>query len=188
MTRSRLALAFGEALELDLVSGDKAPADTEALVVAQDVHLILGEVGVIEDTRETPQQVLAAASESRPRRRGSVVVSSPRVGGPLLLQAIVYDFGESPPSRDVYVFEALLAAFEEARSRGLSRLSVQPLGTSHAGVAPGRFLQLLAQVCYSTAEMGSTLRRVHLLLRSPDELSRYEELLPSLSPRGDPGR
>jgi hypothetical protein len=185
MTRSRLALAFGEALELDLVSGERAPADTEALVVAQDVHLILGEAGVIEDTRETPQQVLSAATESRPRRRGSVVVSSPHGGGPLLLQAIVYDFGESPPSRDVHVFEALLAAFEEARARGLTRLAVQPLGTNHSGMAPGRSLQLLAQVCYSTAEMGSSIRRVHLLLRSPDELSRYEELLPSLSQRAD---
>jgi hypothetical protein len=185
MTRSRLALAFGEALELDLVSGERAPADTEALVVAQDVHLILGEAGVIEDTRETPQQVLSAATESRPRRRGSVVVSAPQGGGPLLLQAIVYDFGQSPPARDVHVFEALLAAFEEARGRGLSRVAVQPLGTNHSGMAPGRFLQLLAQVCYSTAEMGSSLRRVHLLLRSPEELSRYEELLPSLSRRAN---
>ena len=42
---------------------------------------------------------------------------------------------------------------------------------------------LLAQVCYSSAEMGTTLRRVHLLLPSPEELVRYEVLLQTLVER-----
>ena len=45
------------------------------------------------------------------------------------------------------------------------------------------FLGLLAQVCYSSAEMGTTLRRVHLLLPSPEELLRYEVLLQTLVER-----
>ena len=50
MSRSRLALSFGEKLDLDLVVGDAPPPATGAVVVPQDVHLILGEVGPLEDT------------------------------------------------------------------------------------------------------------------------------------------
>ncbi len=60
---------------------------------------------------------------------------------------------------------------------------MQPLGTAHAGLDPALFLGLLAQVCYSSAEMGTTLRRVHLLLPSPEELVRYEVLLQTLVER-----
>ena len=119
MTRSRMALSFGERLDLDLLVGEDPPPLTGAMVVPQDIHLILGETGPIEDTRETPEQVLAAPGALRPRRPGSVVVGAPREGSPLLLQAIVYDFDRSPPAREIHVFEALIAAFEEARTRGI---------------------------------------------------------------------
>lgn len=180
MIRSRMALSFGERLDLDLMVGDEPPPLTGAVVVPQDVHLILGEVGPLEDTRETPEQVLAASAQDRPRRPGSVVVGSPREGTPLLLQAIVYDFGRSPPAREIHVFEALCSAFEETRTRGIRSVAVQPLGTSHSGLDPERFLQLLAQVCYSAAELETTVRRVHLLLPSPADLARYEKLLQAL--------
>ena len=177
MIRARFAVSFGDSLDLDLVSGEQAPAATEAVVVPQDVHLILGDVATIEDTRETPEQVLAASAPERPRRPGSIVVAPPKHGAPLTLQAIVYDFESSPPACEAHVFEALLSAFEEAKARCMSCLAVQPLGTAHAGLPPARFLTLLAQVCYSSAELGTSLRRVHLLLSSPEELSRYEALL-----------
>ena len=178
--RSRLGLAFGERLDLDLVVGEEAPAATGALVVPQDVHLILGEVGPVEDTRETAQQVLAAAARERPRRPGSLVIATPRPGVPLVMQAIVYDFSSSPPAREVHVFEALLLAFEEARTRGFAALAVQPLGTAHAGLARERFLRLLAGVCYSSAELGTPLRRVHLMLASAQDLAEYERILQEL--------
>ena len=73
MTRSRLALSFGEKLDLDLVVGEEAPPATDALVVPQDVHLILGEVAQIEDTAETAEEVLARSAGDRPRRPGSIV-------------------------------------------------------------------------------------------------------------------
>ena len=181
MTRSRMALSFGERLDLDLFVGEEPPPLTGAMVVAQDVHLILGEAGPIEDTRETPEQVLAAPGSHRPRRPGSVVVGASPEGSPLLLQAIVYDFDRSPPAREIHVFEALIAAFEETHRRGIRSLAVQPLGTAHSGLDPERFLRLLAQVCYSSAELESTVRRVHLLLASPLELGRYEALLRTLT-------
>ena len=181
MTRSRMALSFGERLDLDLMVGENPPPLTGAMVVAQDIHLILGETGPIEDTRETPEQVLAASVSQRPRRPGSVVVGASREGDPLLLQAIVYDFDRSPPAREIHVFEALIAAFEEARARGFRSIAVQPLGTAHSGLDPERFLRLLAQVCYSSAELDTTVRRVHLLLSSPPELGRYEALLRALT-------
>lgn len=181
MTRSRLALSFGERLDLDLFVGESPPPLTGAIVIAQDIHLVLGETGPIEDTAETPEQVLAAPGAQRPRRPGSVVVGAAREGTPLVLQAIVYDFDRSPPAREIHVFEALIAAFEEARARGIRSLAVQPLGTAHSGLDPERFLRLLAQVCYSSAELQTTVRRVHLLLSSPGELGRYEALLRALT-------
>jgi len=177
LIRARFAVSFGESLDLDLVAGDEAPAATEAVVVPQDVHLILGDVATIEDTRETPEQVLAASAQDRPRRPGSIVVAPPKQGAPLTLQAIVYDFESSPPAREAHVFEALLTAFEEAKARCMSCVAVLPLGTAHAGLTPDRFLALFAQVCYSSAELATSLRRVHLLLPSPEELARYEALL-----------
>jgi hypothetical protein len=178
-----MALSFGERLDLDLMVGENPPPLTGAMVIAQDVHLILGETGPLEDTRETPEQVLAASASQRPRRPGSVVVGASREGAPLLLQAIVYDFDRSPPAREIHVFEALIAAFEEARTRGIRSIAVQPLGTAHSGLDPERFLKLLTQVCYSSAELGTTVCRVHLLLSSPLELGRYEILLRALLDR-----
>lgn len=177
MQRSRLTLSFGERLDLDFVVGDEAPPSTEVVVVPQDVNLILGAGGVIEDTAETPEEVLAGAAKNRPRRPGSIVVSAAGDSSPLVLQAIVYDFERSPPSREEHVFEALLAAFEETKRRGLSSLAVQPLGTAHSGLPPSQFLKVLTQICYSSAELGTSLRQVHVLLSSPEELNRYEELL-----------
>jgi hypothetical protein len=183
VTRPRIALSFGERLDLDLMAGENPPPLTGALVVAQDVHLILGEAGPIEDTAETPEQVLAASVSQRPRRPGSVVLGAAREGSPLLMQAIVYDFDRSPPAREIHVFEALIACFEAARARGLRSLAVQPLGTAHSGLDPDRFLRLLAQVCYSSSELGTTVRRVHLLLSSPLELDGYGALLRALADR-----
>jgi hypothetical protein len=181
--RSRVALAFGEALELDLVTGGEAPPETGALVVAQDVYLILGEVTTVaeEAAVRTPAQVLSEALRQRPCRRGTVLAAPQQPGRPLLLQAIVYDFEDSPPTREAYVFEALMSAFEEASSRRVSSLAVQPLGTAHAGIEPLRFLALLTQVCYSAVELGTSLRRVHLMVPSPAELELYERLLRSLA-------
>jgi O-acetyl-ADP-ribose deacetylase (regulator of RNase III) len=178
-----VTLSFGNRLQLDLRVGDRPPRSAGLLVVPQDVHLILGEVATVEDTRETPEQVLAACGEDRPpRATGSIVVAAAaRRGAPLLVQAIVYDFGRCPPAREEDVFEALLATFEEARTRGTVGLAVLPLGTAHSGLEPGRFLQVLAQVCYTAAELGTTVRQVHLMLPSPQELQRYEGLLQALA-------
>jgi hypothetical protein len=186
MMRSPTSLAFGDALELDLLSGAEAPPETGALVVPQDVYLILGEV-VADDEAEvvrTPAQVLSEALRQRPRRRGTVLAGPDQPGRPLLLQAIVYDFEDSPPTSEAYVFEALVGAFEAAAARHVASVALQPLGTAHAGIEPERFLALLAQVCYSAVELGTPLRHVHLLLPSPADLEMYERLLRALAGRG----
>jgi hypothetical protein len=185
VTAPRVSLSFGNRLELDLRVGDRPPRSAGLLVVPQDVHLILGDVATVEDTRETPEQVLAACGDDRPPRvPGSILVAAPaRRGAPLLVQAIVYDFARSPPAREEDVFEALLATFEEARARGTVGLALQPLGTAHSGLEPGRFLRVLAQVCYTAAELGTSVRQVHLLLPSPQEMQKYEGLLQGLLAR-----
>ena len=183
---SRFALSFGDSLDLDLVIGDEAPPATEAIVVPQDVYLILGEVTSLAEAApvRTPAQALSEAARQRPCRRGTVLAAPQQPGRPLLLQDIVYDFEDSPPTRESYVFEALMSAFEEASPRRVSSLAVQPLGTAHAGIEPLRFLNLLMQVCYSAVELGTHVRRVHLMLPSPAELELYERLLRELAGRG----
>jgi hypothetical protein len=190
MMRSRLAMAFGETFELDVVSAAGAPPETGAVVVPQDVYLILREVtaGGDEAVVRTPAQALSAALRQRPRRRGTIVPGPRREGRPLVLQAIVYDFEDSPPTRESFVFEALMAAFEDAGARGLTSVAVQPLGTDHGGITPDRFLLLLTQVCYSSVELGTSLRRVHLLVSSPLDLELYERLLREAAPGARPAR
>lgn len=175
--RSKLAVSFGAKLDLDLVVGEQPPAATEVLVVSQDVNLIMGESEPVEESAESAEEILAHCAQAQPRRLGSVVLGRRRARPPLLLQAVVYDFARTPPTCEAHVFEALVGCFELVRARGLTTLAVQPLGTSHGGLDPGAFLRLLTQVCYSSAELGTSLKRVHLLLASPDELGRYEGLL-----------
>jgi hypothetical protein len=192
--RSRLTLSFGERLGLDMMVAENPPATAEALIVPQDVNLIMGDVGVaIEDTRESAEEVLASAAGGSQRRPGSIVVAPPREGEPLVFQAVVYDFEAQPPAHPAHVFEALLEAFEETHRRTLTRLALKPLGTAHAGLDQATFLRLLTQVCYSSAELGSSLRQVLLMLPSPGELLRYEGLLreqmePTLRRRGSGAR
>ncbi len=176
MARARSSLSFGEKLALDLLVAEEAPPLSQALVVPQDVNLILGDVEpVLEEA--VVEEVQKSAFRFRPRRLGSVLVMKPQEGKPLLLQAIVYDFDRVPPATQEAVFESLVGCFEEARQRGLGRIAVRPLGTSHGGLPPSVFLRLLTQACYSAAEMGTTLKRVFLLIPSPDELERYHSLL-----------
>lgn len=178
--RSRIAVSFGEKLALDLLVAEDAPPLAQALVVPQDVNLILGDVDPVVEEAGTADETVGAGASFHPRRLGSVTVLRPREGKPLVLQAIVYDFDKSPPAREEHVFEALMAAFEEARARGLARVAVRPIGTAHAGLQPALFLRQLVQVCYTSAELGTSVRRVFLLIPSPDEMERYQTLLKGL--------
>ena len=124
LIRARFAVSFGDALDLDLVSGEQAPPATEAVVVPQDVHLILGDVATIEDTRETPEQVLAASAQERPRRPGSIVVAPPKQGAPLPaartldgydLSGVLQGRGPSPRTTYFYYRGATLQAVRSGR-------------------------------------------------------------------------
>jgi hypothetical protein len=184
MARSRLHLAFGGGLELGLLAADDAPADTDAIVVPQDVHLIMGDAdGVLDAESASVDELVGSLAKLKPRRLGGLVVSRRRDGGPLLLQAVVYDFDRQPPSSGAVVFEALLAAFEAAKQRRVARLAVRPLGTAYGGLSPAAFLGHLAQVCYSSAELGTSVTRVDLVVASPDDMARYEGLLEALLSR-----
>ncbi len=183
MSRTRTFVSFGEKLALDLLVAEDAPPLSQALVVAQDVNLILGDVEPVLEEAALEEAEKGAVS-FRPRRLGSVVVLKPQEGKPLLLQAIVYDFDRVPPASEDAVFESLVVCFEEARGRGLGRIAFRPLGTAHGGLPPAVFLRLLTQACYTAAEMGTTLKRVFLLIPSPDEMDRYQSLLKAIVEKG----
>lgn len=135
----------------------------------------MGEVGELVETGQAPEQVLNETSE-RPCRPGSVLLRA-ATRAPLVLQAVVYDFARTPPALAEHVVEALVLCLEEARKRGFVSFALRPLGTAHGGLEAEVFLRLLTQTCHSAAELGTSLRRVSLLLLSPDELARYEALL-----------
>ncbi len=177
MLHSRLRLTFGASLELGLCMGEGAPPETQALVVPQDVHLLLGEAGPLEADGPSPERAAHRAAEAEPRAPGSLVVVA---GTPLLMQAVVYDFARTPHARAADVFASLAASLEEGRQRHLARLAVQPVGTAHAGVEPRTFLRLLLLACSTAAELGTSVERVRVVLPSPAELARYEVLLRAL--------
>ncbi len=177
MLHSRLRLTFGASLELGLCMGEGTPPETQALVVPQDVHLLLGEAGPLEEGGPTPKQAAHKAAESEPRPPGSLVLVA---GSPLLMQAVVYDFSRTPHARAADVYAALVASLEEGRTRHLARLAVQPVGTAHTGVEPRTFLRLLLLACSTAAELGTSVERLRVVLPSPAELARYELLLRAL--------
>ena len=135
--------------------------------------------------RRSKRVAEGAARDSNPLDPGTIVVQQEEAG-PLVIQAIVYDFERSPPVRREDVFAALLAAFEETHRRTLTRLAVRPLGTAHSGIDAEAFLESLTQVCYSSAELGTSIRHVDLLLPSTVQLARYEVLLQGLAGPGEP--
>lgn len=151
MLHSRLRLTFGGSLELGLCMGEGAPPESQALVVPQDVHLLLDEAVAAEDPGESPEGAAGGAAAAEPRLPGTLVV---RAGSPLLLQAVVYDFARTPHARAGDVYEALTGSLEEARQRGLTRLAVQPVGTAHMGIDPRTFLRLLLLACSTAASSG----------------------------------
>lgn len=183
MARTRTFVSFGEKLALDLLVAEDAPSVAQGLVVPQDVNLILGDVEPVLEETTGAEDASESAASFRPRRLGSVVVLKPQSGKPLLFQAIVYDFDRVPPATEEPVYEALVTCFEEARTRGLARIALRPVGTAHGGLSPATFLRLLTQACYTTAELGTTLRRVFLLIASPDEMERYQALLKAIVER-----
>ncbi len=184
--RSHLILSFGERLDLGLATGEEIPDQAEVLVVPQDVHLVMGDVVAVEDTGLTLEEAAEGATrDSHPLKSGTIVVQQDE-GGPLVIQAVVYDFERSPPVRREEVFAALLAAFEETHRRSLKHLAVRPLGTAHSGIDAEAFLESLTQVCYSSAELGTSIRHVDLLLPSTVQLARYEVLLQGLAGPGEP--
>ena len=117
MTRSRMALSFGERLDLDLLVGEDPPPLTGAMVVPQDVHLILGETGPIEDTRETPEQVLAAPGPLAPAPAG--IGGGGRAAGRVA----------APPAGDRLRLRSLAARARDPRLRGPHR---RLRGSAHA--------------------------------------------------------
>ncbi len=177
MLHSRLRLTFGASLELGLCMGEGAPPESQALVVPQDVHLLLGEAAPLEDHGDSPERAERKAAAAEPRVPGTLVV---RAGTPLLLQAVVYDFARTPHARAADVYEALTSSLEEARQRGLTRLALQPVGTAHMGIDPRTFMRLLLLACSSAAELGTSLERVRVVLPAPAELARYEVMLRGL--------
>ena len=101
MLHSRLRLSFGASLELGLCMGEGAPPETQALVVPQDVHLLLGEAAPLEDHGDSPEHAARRAAAAEPRAPGALVV---RAGRPLLLQAVVYDFVDSRAGKHAQAF------------------------------------------------------------------------------------
>ena len=134
VTRSRLALPSGRSSTSTSWSATRRRPPRAPWSCPRTCTSSSARSGPLEDTRETPEQVLAAAAQDRPTEPGlDRGGAPPREGAPLLVQAIVYDFDHTPPAREVHVFEALLAAFEEARARGL-----RSRGRAAAGHRPRR--------------------------------------------------
>jgi len=180
MLRSALTLGFQSGLEFALCAGSGVPEGSQALVVPQDVELLLGECALVSEQRDPLDLAdLLKVVGRGSRRLGSVLMSAAR-DRPLLFEAVVYDFARTPHAHEEHVFEALVTVLEETRLRSLRRLALQPLGTAHTGIAPALFLRLLLLACQGAAELGTSLTHVTLLLPSQPELLRYETLLRAL--------
>jgi hypothetical protein len=174
LLRSPFDLVYGNRLTLGLAR--RMMPEIEILVVPEDVNLIMETIEEITIDGLTLVDALRACEQCHSRPLGSIVPRRKETG-PLILAAIVYDFSHDPIAEISDVFIALVNAFEEANRQRAQAIAVKPLGTRPTAVASSEFWSVLTQVCRTTAELGTSVRRVDLLPDTEADFCAYDERL-----------
>ena len=140
---------FGDDCEIELhsVRVAAAPQDTppfavDAQTFEEDTNLILSTEQIIQEPKESVDELVREMVHARRPRPGDVVVKG---GRPLRLLAVVHDIERKPTWREEWVAKALGGVFREAERRRVHSVAIPILGAIHGSLETGRFVELLAE-------------------------------------------
>ena len=169
-------------LDLDLDEAFGRRLNPDASIVQEDRNLVMGGVGILDlDSDDSLDAAYQAIADHRPVPLGRYLVLRNRPGEDhWTYQAVVHDLEAKPSCRAGNVRRSLTAILNDAGKRGLTNLTVQPLG-----VWRGRGLQMDEMVAAfesSIFEVSLELpapMRVTLLLKDMEALEEVSNLLRS---------
>ena len=163
-------------LDLDLDEAFGRRLHPDAAIVQEDRNLVMGGVGILDlDSNDSLDAAYQAIAEHRPVPLGRYLLLRNRPGEDhWTYQAVVHDLEEKPSSRPGNVRRSLTAILKDAGKRGMTNLTVQPLGIWRGrGLAVDEMVEAFeASVLEVSLELQVPLRLTLLL----DDLEALEEV------------
>jgi hypothetical protein len=153
----------GGAVSIVVATDDRAPFETDAVVLEDDTFAVLGADLEFHETDEHPIRIWTQVHEMEETDPGTVVVQE---GKPLRLLAVVHDLARDPSWKEEWISAALTELLVVVRERRLRALGIEPLGCVYGKFAAKRFVELLREAL--ACSRPASLERVWVI--SPPEL------------------
>ena len=162
--------------DLDLSEALGRRLRPDAMVIQEDRNLMMGGVGILDlDGHNGLDSAYQAIAEQRPLPLGRHLLFRSRGDEAYwTYQAVVHDLEEKPSARPGNVRRSLTAILHDAIKRGMSSLTVQPLGVWHSrGLTMAEMVEAFeATILEVSLDLPSPLRLTLLL----DDLDAVEEV------------
>lgn len=162
--------------DLDLSEALGRRLRPDAVVVQEDRNLVMGGLGILDlDLEDDLDAAYKAIADHRPLPLGRYLLMRNRAGeAAWIYQAVVHDLEERPSSRAGNVRRSLTAILADATKRGISSLSVEPLGVWRSrGLTVEEMVQAFEATILEVSLDLQTPLRLTLLL---DDLEIVEEV------------
>jgi hypothetical protein len=165
--------------DLDLSEALGRRLRPDAMVIQEDRNLMMGGVGILDldshDGLDGLDAAYQAIADQRPLPLGRYLLMRSRGDEAYwTYQAVVHDLEEKPSARPGNVRRSLTAILNDAIKRGMSTLTVQPLGIWHTrGLTVEEMVEAFeATILEVSLDLPSPMRLTLLL----EDLDRLEEV------------
>ena len=168
--------------DLDLSEALGRRLRPDAMVIQEDRNLVMGGVGILDvDGHDGLDAAYQAIAEQRPLPLGRyLLVRSRGDEAYWTYQAVVHDLEEKPSARPGNVRRSLTAILNDAIKRGMSSLTVQPLGIWHTrGLTVEEMVEAFETTILEVSLDLPSAIRLTLLLEDLDSLEEVSLLLRS---------
>ncbi len=171
--------------DLDLSEALGRRLRPDAMVIQEDRNLMMGGVGILDldshDGLDGLDAAYQAIADQRPLPLGRYLLMRSRGDEAYwTYQAVVHDLEERPSARPGNVRRSLTAILIDAMKRGMSSLTVEPLGVWHSrGLTVEEMVEAFeATILEISLDLRSPMR-LTLLLEDLDRLEEVSHLLRS---------
>jgi len=168
--------------DLDLSEALGRRLRPDAMVIQEDRNLMMGGVGILDlDNHNGLDAAYQAIAEQRPLPLGRYLLMRSRGDEAYwTYQAVVHDLEEKPSARPGNVRRSLTAILNDALKRGMTFLTVQPLGIWRSrGLTVEEMVEAFEATILEVSLDLSSPMRLTLLLDDLDALEEVSHLLRS---------